>query len=72
MSTISSVSSGLAAISYGTARLDQDAQQIANPNDGLPVAPLVDLSQASLEAEAGAAVVHASDKILGTLLDIFA
>jgi hypothetical protein len=82
MSPISSVSpsplvssataGGLAAISAGSTELAQDAQQIANPDNGVPIAPMADLSQASLIAEAGAAVVRASDKMLGSLLDLFA
>jgi hypothetical protein len=82
MSPISSVSpypllpsaagSGLAAISTGTTELAEDAQQIANPDNGIPIAPMADLAQASLIAEAGAAVIRASDKMLGSLLDTFA
>jgi hypothetical protein len=65
-------SSGLAAIAAGNQQLSQDAAQIANPANGTPVASLVDLSQASFLAEAGAAVIRASDQMLGTLLDTFA
>ena len=68
----SAAGSGLAAIAAGTRQLDQDAEQIATSTDGVPVAPLADLKQASLTAEAGAAVLRASDKMLGTLLDMFA
>jgi hypothetical protein len=68
----SAASSGLATIAAGTQQLNQDAEQIATSTDGVPVTPLADLQQASLTAEAGAAVLRASDRMLGTILDIFA
>jgi hypothetical protein len=67
----SALSSGLATVSAGTQRLSQDAQQIANPVQ-TPTAPLVDLGQASLQAQAGAAVIRAADQMLGSLFDAFA
>ena len=68
----SAVSSGLATISAGNQQLSQDAAQIANPANGNLITPLADLSQSTLLAEAGAAVIRASDQMLGTLLDTFA
>jgi hypothetical protein len=68
----SASSSGLAAIASGAQRLSQDAAQIADPTNGAPLSPLVDLNQALFIAEAGAAVVRTSNKMLGTLLDTFA
>lgn len=68
----SAMDSGLATVAGGNTRLNQDAAQIANPANGIPIAPLADLTQASLTAEAGAAVIRASNEMLGTLLDAFA
>jgi len=68
----SAAGSGLATIEAGAQQLAQDAQQIATSTDGVPVAPLADLKQASLVAEAGAAVIRTSDKMLGSLFDMFA
>lgn len=68
----SAVSSGSAAIAGGSQMLNQDAQQIANPGNQDLLAPLTNLSQANLLAEAGADVIRASNGMLGTLLDIFA
>jgi len=52
--------------------LSQDAAQIANPDNGNLIAPLVDLSQANLLTQAGAAVIRTSNQMLGSLLDTFA
>ena len=68
----SATGSGLAAISAGNQQLSQDAAQIANPANGNLVGPLTDLSQSKVLAEAGAAVIRASNQMLGTLLDTFA
>jgi hypothetical protein len=68
----SAQSSGLAAIAAGNQRLSQDAQQIANPNSPDVTGPLVDLNQSLVLAEAGANVISAENKMLGTLLDAFA
>jgi hypothetical protein len=68
----SAVGSGSAAIASGSQLLNQDAQQIANPNNQHLLDPLTNLSQANLLAEAGADVIRASNGMLGTLLDIFA
>jgi hypothetical protein len=68
----SAVSSGSAAIASGSQLLNQDAQQIANPNNQDLLDPLTNLSQANLLAEAGADVIRASNGMLGTLLDMFA
>jgi hypothetical protein len=68
----SAVNSGLATVAAGSLKLNQDARQIANPGNGDSLTPLVDLPQANLQAEAGAAVIRASNEMLGTLLDAFA
>jgi hypothetical protein len=71
-SVSSVVNGGLAAIAAGTRQLNRDAQQIANPNNGNVTGPLVDLNQSLLLAEAGTNVISASNKMLGTLLDVLA
>jgi hypothetical protein len=79
MNTINSVTSsvsaatnsGLSTISAGNQRLDQDAQQIANPN-GDATGSLLDLPQASIQAQAGADVIRTSNQMLGSLLNAFA
>ena len=68
----SASSSGLAAIAAGNQQLAQDAAQIANPNSADTITPLVDLNQAKLMAEVGAAVLRTSDQMLGSLLDTYA
>ena len=68
----SAVSSGSTAIANGSQSLNRDAQQIANPGNQDLLDPLTNLSQSNLLAEAGAAVIRASNNMLGTLLDIFA
>ena len=68
----SAQNSGLAAIAAGGQKLDADAQRIANPNSTDVTAPLVDLKQALVLAEAGANVVSTENKMLGSLLDAFA
>jgi hypothetical protein len=68
----SAVSSGSAAIASGSQLLNQDAQQIANPDNQDLLDPLANLSQSNVLAEAGAEVIRASNNMLGTLLDIFA
>jgi hypothetical protein len=65
------INSGLAAISAGNQRLNQDAEQIAAGGEEL-TQPLVDLSPSKFLAEAGAAVIRTSNSMLGTLLDAFA
>jgi hypothetical protein len=68
----SALSSGRATIAVGTQQLNQDAQQIANPDSENLTNPLLDSSQSLLLAQAGAAVIRASNEMLGTLLDVFA
>ena len=68
----SAIGSGLALIAAGGQQLSQDAAQIANPAGGDLIAPLADLSQAELLAEAGAAVIKATDRMLGSLIDTHA
>jgi len=65
-------SSGLAAIATGSQKLSQDAQQIANPGSQNVTGPLVNLNQSLVLAEAGANVISAENKMLGTLLDALA
>ncbi len=64
--------SGQATIAAGSLQLNQDAEQIANPDDPNPTNPLLDLNQSLALAQAGAAVIRTSDQMLGTLLDTFA
>jgi hypothetical protein len=64
--------SGLAAIAAGSRKLNQDAQQIANPDSPNVTASLADLSQSRILTEAGASVISTENKMLGTLLDAFA
>lgn len=68
----SAASSGLAAIATGTRQLDQQAQQIANPDSTDITGPLLQTSQSLQIAQAGANIISTSDQMLGTLLDIFA
>jgi hypothetical protein len=70
-SVASALNSGLATISAGSQRLNQDAQQIANP-DQSATGPLVDLGQASIEAQAGADVIRTANQMLGSLFNAFA
>ena len=82
MTTISGISpsasipsaqnSGLSAIAGGNQKLSRDAQQIANPDSQNVTAPLVDLHQALVLAQAGANVISAHNQMLGTLLDALA
>jgi hypothetical protein len=65
-------SSGLNAIATANQRLNDDAQQIANPNSPDLTAPLVDLNQTLVLAEAGANLIRTENKMLGALLDAFA
>jgi hypothetical protein len=64
--------SGLALIGSANAQLNQDAAAIANPSTPDLTAPLLDLNQSNLMAEAGTAVIRASDQMLGSILDAFA
>lgn len=68
----SAQSSGLAALATSNQRLNQDAQQIANPDNQNVTNPLLDLSQTKLLAQAGADILRTSNQMLGTLLDMFA
>jgi hypothetical protein len=63
---------GLAAIARGSQRLTRDAQQIANPDSPNVTSSLVDLTQSLLLTESGANVLRTENKMLGTLLDMFA
>jgi len=72
LSLPSAPNSGRATIALGNQQLNQDAQQIANPDNENLTNPLLDSNQSLLLAQAGAAVIRASNEMLGTLLDIFA
>jgi hypothetical protein len=66
------LNSGRATIAVGNQQLNQDAEQIANPDNENLTNPLLGSSQSLLLAQAGAAVIRTSNEMLGTLLDIFA
>jgi len=68
----SAQASGLSAIAAGSQKLNQDAQQIANPDSQNITASLVDLNQSRVLTEAGANVISTENSLLGTLLDVFA
>jgi len=68
----SAQSSGLAALATSNRQLNQDAQQIANPDNQNVTNPLLDLSQAKLLTEAGAHILRTSNQMLGSLFDMFA
>ena len=82
MSSISSISSSVSlpsaqnsgrdAIAAGTQKLNADAQQIASPTGTDVAAPLVDLNQALVLAQAGANVISTENKLLGSLIDALA
>jgi hypothetical protein len=72
MSVPSALSSGLATIATSGRQLNQDAEQIANPDNQDLTSPLLDLSQSNLLTQVGAAVIRTSNEMLGTLLDVFA
>jgi hypothetical protein len=72
VSPTSAQSSGLAAIADGNQRLDEDAQRIASPVNSDTSVPSLDSTQALLQAQAGADVISASNRTLGTLLNTFA
>ena len=63
------ISSGLATVAKANERLNRDAQQVANPERTDLTAALVDSKQAQRQAEAGAAILRAADRMLGSLLD---
>jgi hypothetical protein len=64
--------SGLAALATSNRQLNQDAQQIANPDNQNVTNPLLDLNQAKLLTEAGADILRTSNQMLGSLFDMFA
>jgi hypothetical protein len=80
MSSISSVASafvgaqnsGVNALTAANQRLNADAQQIADPNSSDVTAPLLDLNQALILAEAGANVISTENRMMGALLNAFA
>jgi hypothetical protein len=63
--------SALDAITVGAQKLDSDAQQIANPRGNDDAAPLIDLNQALVLAQADAKVISTENKILGSSFDAF-
>jgi len=68
----SAVDSGRAALATSSEQLNQDALQIANPGNSDLTKPLLDSKQSLLLTQAAAAVIRASDKTIGTLLDALA
>jgi hypothetical protein len=68
----SAQSSGVDALATSNRRLSQDAQQIANPDNQNVTGPMLDLNQAKLLTQAGAAIISTSNQMLGALLDMFA
>jgi len=64
--------SGVAAIATGSNRLNQEAQQIADPNSPSLATALVNTAQSLQIAQAGADVISTSNDMLGTLLNTFA
>jgi hypothetical protein len=68
----SALQSGASLINGANTQLNQDAAAIADPSAPDLTAPLLDLDQSLFMAEAGAAVVDASDRMLGSILDVFA
>jgi hypothetical protein len=82
MSSISSIfpsisipsaqASGVSALETSSRQLSLAAQQIADPDNQNLINPLLDANQSGLIADAGVAVIKASNQRLGALLDIFA
>jgi hypothetical protein len=68
----SAQNSGLATIAAGSQQLNQDAQQIANPDNPNATNALLNLNQSLLLTQAGADVISTSNQMLGTLLDVLA
>jgi hypothetical protein len=68
----SAANSGVAAIDTGSNRLDQEAEQIADPNSPNLATSLAATAQSLQIAQAGADVVSTSNEMLGTLLNTFA
>lgn len=68
----SAQNSGLAAIAAGNQKLDEDAQQIANPGSPNVTGALVDLNQTRVLTEAGADLISTENSMLGSLFDAFA
>jgi hypothetical protein len=72
LSPPSAQDSGLAAIAAGNQKLDEDAQQIANPGSPNVTGALVDLNQTRVLTEAGADLISTENSMLGSLFDAFA
>lgn len=68
----SAANSGVAAIATGSNRLDQQAQQIADPNSPDLTTSLASTAPSLQIAQAGADVISTSNETLGTLLNTFA
>ncbi len=69
--TNDALATGSAALNAAGARLNGDAQQVANP-DADPTGGLIDATQAQLQAQAAVALIRTSNAMLGTLLDVHA
>ena len=79
MNTISSAlpslpatSSGLSALSTAQQELSQDASQIANPDNPPSTQALTNLQQSSALNGAAADVIDTANRMMGTLLNVFA
>jgi hypothetical protein len=68
----SAQASGQAALATSNQQLNQDAQQVANPDNENLDGTLPHLNQDLQLAQAGAAVIRTSNEMLGSLLDAFA
>lgn len=77
MSSITAINQGISAIQAGMSGLRADASAIATASQQSSAAstqdiarPLINLKQDELQVAAGAKVIEAADKALGTLLDV--
>jgi hypothetical protein len=68
----SAQTSGGAALATSGQQLDQDAQQISNPDNQHVTNPLLDTTQSLRLTQAGADVLRTSNSMMGTILNIFA
>lgn len=77
MSSITAINQGISAIQAGMSGLRADASAIASATQQGSAAstqdltrPLINLKQDELQVAAGAKVIEAADKTLGSLLDV--
>ena len=64
--------SGRAALATSSNQLNQDAAQIANPDNQSLTDPFLNSTQSLLLTQAGADVIRTSNEMIGTLLNVFA